>query len=524
MLFLALVYGFLAFVLPKDACADTVNIGDADCGSNLNVSNRVYRLIQNMGCPDIGLEVSVSNVTILLNGFTLTYADDGTGTGAVNGCNTRTEIGSMDCGWNAGGTGIKVTGTGWSGLRIKGPGSIRCFVTDTSVADTTIWSMSAIAVVTAFDYSFNHIVLESLNIYVYTCNSRPFLVQYMDNCTLTAVTCSSGVWHQAMDLTGQDNYPFWGSFGTSNNNYFYKVRLLGRFPGVGLSAGTGANCAIRGSRIEGGENWPPIKKQKNGYGVGFTKTLVSCSLIGSMRGNYTSNACRIESCYFDIHPVPETITGSVPGGAGWAFKLQPDAGWSGTAVIKHNYIRVSNRSAEDGPAAGISIDSYAYGNYVNAKIDSNTFVAWAYKDSVDGPTAYYGDFSTCVWVDAELPWRKSYVSFYDNHYKSNNRVFSSNSPDNFGCDSFYANCGTIERWDTLHTPVTTYSPRFKTYDIRDAGEVGWKFEGLTFTNGASADSNYLVGGAQAPTFGSFDCGGSPPTTGKKLIRGRIKNQ
>src|SRR3990170_2152953 len=177
VILLAILIILIAVFLVEPACGDTLNIGDAQCGANLNVAGRYYRLTENMSCPDVGLNPTAANITIDLNGYTLTYGDDGVGTGAVNGCNTRAEMENVDCYWNAGATGIHTTGDGFLNLTIKN-GSIRSFITDTSVSDTTLWSASTIVGSTAF----NGLVVENCSLFVYTANSRAIVSQYFDNC------------------------------------------------------------------------------------------------------------------------------------------------------------------------------------------------------------------------------------------------------------------------------------------------------------------------------------------------------
>ena len=511
------VIGFwlLAIVLCSKAEADTVNVGDANCGDYLSVSNRVYKLTENMSCPDIGFNVVAPNVTIYLNGYTLTYGDDGVGSGPANGCQdgTRSKIENQDCYWNAGGTGIRVPTQGRAGLKVIGPGKISCGTTDTAIANTNQWSMSAIVskdsagLDAAFENcEFRDFTIANLN----TPNSRPIISEWMSGTTIENVVCSSNVFHKAIDTSWQAVVPHMGNWQgpAASKNVMDGVKIYGRFKGTGVGGYFGSNSIIKNSRIEAGELLGTGMQEKNSYGFGQTDSIVACTLLGGVRGVYMEKAGNVFSSYFDIHVVPESGSQAVPGGGGWAIKMQTYGGWTGRSKIKYNYIRVSCREASDGPIAGISIDFASYGDIVAANIDSNDFVVWSYKDSV-GTAGYLGDFATAMWVDAEdIPWRKDSISFFDNHIKTNNRAFSSSSPDNYGCDSFYANCNLLERWDTLHTGAT-YSPKYKTYDIRDAGEVGWRFEGLTFSNGASQDSGYVTGGAETPTFGSFECGAAP---------------
>ena len=107
----------LAMIIPKFACARL--LGDADCGTNLNVAGQVCSLYEAMSCPNTGLTISASDVTIEGQNFTLTYGDDLVGTGAVNGCNTRAEIENIDCYRNTGAMGIDIRNTGSGFLRPK---------------------------------------------------------------------------------------------------------------------------------------------------------------------------------------------------------------------------------------------------------------------------------------------------------------------------------------------------------------------------------------------------------------------
>src|SRR3972149_278618 len=239
----------LSILVPKFVCARL--LGDADCGTNLKVAGQVCSLYEAMSCPNTGLTISASDVTIEGQNFTLTYGDDLVGTGAVNGCNTRAEIENIDCYRNTGAMGIDIRNTGSGFLRPKIKNiTIRSAITDTGVSDTTKWSASAIIA-----QSLNGAKFENVTIFIYTCNSRPILTEYIDNCTLSNVTCSSTVWHQAIDPDGDANIPFLGGWSSTTPNRFTKVRVLGRFPGLGISTGADANSFTRGCYMEGGENW-----------------------------------------------------------------------------------------------------------------------------------------------------------------------------------------------------------------------------------------------------------------------------